>query len=392
MGTGVGVCGCGERGTVTLEKYDLTNHADHWNNSNNVCDGCGSVVNNESINISRYNYNYVEFVMDGTQSFEIDVILNTKHNSSSTAWYHSFVGEVFTPGWSEGGWSYRSDWYGNQQFPNAVAKYTDINNGLWGGKYFEASADMDVIINFKFDAETGTFTVTMTYSSNIEPYCNEDKHPIYTLSNVSYRGELHVAFGTENSHTTYQYAKIVEGSGTLLDFDYHNKYLDGNMDEEIWTEEVKTNKFEFNKPDGEVLMDIYATRAEDGIYVFVDYKVLELHTSGDWWQQDNLEWRLLTTSGRLYHRFNNNQFYVSTSGNYTSTDFYKSVAVKNGDYFEICFEAFVSYAELGVSADEALAISFAANPGGNGFYAMQPWDTDDFSSALLVTTEGLKQQ
>lgn len=210
-GKGIGTCGCGESGEVELP-LDLTNHADNWDASLNKC-ACGSVANGTVVDIDYANFHYLEFVMDGSQSFEIDVILTAEHNASSTEWGNLFTAEVYSPGWSQGGWSYRADWCGWGTWSDGGnATYTDVNNGIWQGKYFEASDNMDIILNLKYDAAVGKITVTMTYISNVDPYSAEVKHLTYTCSNIAYKGPMHVGFGCEKAKVTFNYAKVVSGN------------------------------------------------------------------------------------------------------------------------------------------------------------------------------------
>ena len=203
-GIGIIACGCGDTKEIELP-LDLSNHEGHWNSQTNTCD-CGSVVNNAMIDYTgRESFNHFRYELDGSKDFEFAVLLTQERAAGSTDWGDGFIAEVFSEGWWNGGWSYRTDWHGWGSWadPKGVnATYTDVNNGLWIGRFPEASAVMDIIYNLKYDASENTIIITMTYISKVDEFSSEVKELTYVCNNVMYKGKMVVAFGAKNAQNT----------------------------------------------------------------------------------------------------------------------------------------------------------------------------------------------
>ena len=156
-----------------------------------------------------------------------------------------------------------------------------------------------------------------------------------------------------NLHASQDYGKFTSGSDIFstatIEFDYDS----------VFTEEVLANKFELDSPhNAEVLIDFYATRANDGVYVKFDYLTKELHTTGDWWQQDNVEMRFNNPEGKIPSIVNGEQWILSTNG-YSNFDYYYISPAQNlietTGYYYIEFSAYVSNATLGINENTPLS-------------------------------------
>ena len=383
-GVAMAKCGCGHEEEFELE-FDLTNHGDHWNTQTNTC-ACGSLVNNIVVDIDHANFHYLDYVMDGTKDFEFDIILNNKRNASSTEWGHSFAGEVFSEGWINGGWSYRTDWAGWGSWTSlGKASYTDVNNGIWTGKYPEASADMDIIYNLKYFAAEGKFVVTMTYHSNVEPYSMEDKHLTYTLSGVGYKGTMHVGFGAEKAKVTFKYLSYTQGAEVL------GPVLDGKMDDAHWTENVKANSVQLRNGD-DAILDLYATRDDFAVHFFAKFQVKELkNTSDNWWEKDNVELRIVANGRNAISTDTNQQWYVSRTGKWLCNNAYISEAVFNQEtgYYEFTFEFYVTNTHLGIDANSEIGLTYSMVTY-KGWQAGPNWASEDINVINKITKEGIR--
>ncbi len=213
-GSGKAHCGCGEYKEIQLP-LDPHNHGDNWSEDTG-CSECNLLDSARSQSLTGWNSLVVNLSMDGTASWEVAFNVNVKHNSSSNEWGHSMVAEVFSPNWSNGGWTFRTDWWGWGAWTDGgKASYTDINNGTWYEKYFEASNDMNIVGSIKYDAIAKTITVTMTYISNVDPYSAEVKYLTYVCTDISYSGEMLVGIGGNICDINIKNVSIVSGSGKL---------------------------------------------------------------------------------------------------------------------------------------------------------------------------------
>ena len=388
-GVALAKCGCGHEEEVGLE-FDLTNHGEHWNAQTNTC-ACGSVVNWNVVDVDGPAFSSLRYTVDTSKDFEFNAIMTAEHNAHSSEWGHNFTAEIFAlgPDWLNGGWSYRADWCGWGTWADkGNPTYTDVNTGLWHEKYFEASSNMDIVYNLKYDAASGKFTITMTYHSNVEPYSQEDKHLTYTCY-ISYRGLACVGFGAEKAKVTFKYLSYTQGTEVF------GPLLDGKMDDAHWTEEVLSKPLSHScvnvEQNLDVKVDLYATRDEEGVYLFGKYQTKELHTTGDWWQQDNIELRFVANGVILNNYHNDPQWYVSTSGKNFIDKVVVSSAVLNEEtgYYEISFEFYVSYRRLGIDANTRLGVAYGINPGGKQFSATPNFGSTNIDQIGEITVNGI---
>lgn len=230
---------------------------------------------------------------------------------------------------------------------------------------------------------------------------------VYTSSNPE------VATVDENGLVT---AQVIEGTQEVVitvacgeitdsvvvvvtDDQYLNVVVDGLMNDPLWNDTVKENVFVFNKADAEVLINLYGSRNSKGIYFFVEYKVLALHESGDWWCADNFEMRIMDANGLVVNskeaiEQNKHQFWISTANGNTSnmSEFVITAPKFNEDnqYYEFNYEIFIPYTDISVEKDALLGFNIGANPGGNGWYSsvgdiMQ----NKLQNALKITSDGV---
>ena len=366
-GVGTGKCGCGHIGEVQLE-LDPTNHGTHWNSETNTC-ACGSLVNNVTANMTNgENFHYVQYNMDGAEDFEITAIINSKHSGEN--WDRGFVAEIFSQDWLNGGWSFRSDWWGWGAWTDGgKATYTNADNGLWLGKFNEASADMDILYNVKYDASAGTLTVTMDYHSNVYPYSTEDKQVTYKVVGITYKGSINVGFGARFGEATFKNIKVV--SGRMI------PTLDGEMNDAVW-QGVENNMITLTGSRGS--LDFSYVRDNHGIYFYGYYRVLADVTpsGGDWWQNHNFELKLLTANGYLVSQPGNNQWLASSTGAYRADSIYFGQPTPDGEYNVYKIEMYISYGRLGITKDTEVGLALGMNICGREWLANTNFDAINF--------------
>ena len=152
--------------------------------------------------------------------------------------------------------------------------------------------------------------------------------------------------------------------------------LNGQMDDALWSESVKAHKKSIKA--GEQYVDIYAARNSKGIYVYGDYVTNEVrYNGGEWWQQDNVEWRFVTKADPSTK--DTDQIWISSmnGGAHNAKDGHVTPLTLNEETnkYEMQFEIFIPYNDERLTADPLDAVGFqwgtAAIAGwvcGNGWY------------------------
>lgn len=186
------------------------------------------IANTETYHNGHYP-NVVVTTMDGTQDFEVQYEFRAQRNVSSAFNYHgqycnccSWVADIYSPGWSSGGWSMRSDWCGWGKWHDAGSPtYWDTgqsfqtwektiptnlaNQKLTG--YNDGAQDMNVSMNVKFTASTGQIVIDLYYKSNVS------KSPL-TGFNYSNLASIHLTYRCKAIHNGSKYnGNIIIGVG-----------------------------------------------------------------------------------------------------------------------------------------------------------------------------------
>ncbi len=177
--------------------------------------------------------------------------------------------------------------------------------------------------------------------------------------------------------------------------------IDGKMDDKIWSEKVKANKYRLNlNGDGEYI-DFYGAKNSRGIYLFAQAHVNSMKSgeaSGNWWENDNFEGRFVDTTTKNAiegpNTSNKGQWWISANKTSNLDDFFVSDTVLNEETnkYDIIYETFTSYDTLNIGVDEGtytkdtpIAIYVGSNPA-SGWKAADFFDNAD--AALRVTTDG----
>lgn len=243
-------------------------------------------------------------------------------------------------------------------------------------------------------------TNTLNYDRNKLTFTSSDE----TVATVDKDGKVTAKEKPGNAVITVKYGDIEKEFKVEVTDDAKFKVvLDGKMDDLIWSENAKTNKYTHKlNGDGEHI-DFYGSRNSKGFYLFADYWVNAQksgNVSGNWWENDNFEIRAYDNRGQLISGVNqdpNNLGQAWISGNKTSnfSDFFVSSPVEENGKYHINFEVFYSYEDLNnqrtenlITKDSVIAIVLGANPQ-SGWVADKGWNTRKFVDMLKVTEDGL---
>ena len=187
---------------------------------------------------------------------------------------------------------------------------------------------------------------------------------------------------------------------TVTDDPKFSVILDGKMDDALWTEEVRNHPYTFSRKNLDVNITLYASRNSRGIYLFADYKAAETFVSGNWWQDDNMEFRFNGVDGKFTNKVevenntpNKAQYWISQfngggsnfTGHYVSAEQYDETT----GMYTIVFEMFASYEWLNTTEDALIGFSMGANPGGSYWWSNECWDTNDFWATNKITENGI---
>ena len=231
----------------------------------------------------------------------------------------------------------------------------------------------------------------VSYESDNESVATVDANGLITATTTP---------GTANITVTYgELSQVI--AITVTDDAKANVVLDGKMDDALWTETVKANKLVFNKDSGDVLIDLYASKNSLGVYIYAYYQTLHnCQTAPNWWEANNVELRVNGINGKLLNAVevanntkNQHQWWVSTANGGTSnfSKHYVSAPKLNEatGMYEIYFEVFMTYASMGITADDVVGFSIGSNDGGARWYNSGNWDTNDFFRSYKVSVDGI---
>jgi hypothetical protein len=262
-----------------------------------------------------------------------------------------------------------------------------------------------------FDVENKDVTLFLNETSKINivtPVSNyKPTDFVYTSENpdvatVSSTGVITAgaARGTTRISVKYKDTLEVFVNVTVTDDTKFSVVLDGKMEDAIWTDEVKAHPYTFSRKNLDVNITLYAARNSRGIYLYANYQAAETFISGNWWEDDNMEFRFNGVDGQLKNKeeFENNtgnptQYWISQfnggqsnfTAEYISGDKYDEAT----GMYTIIFEMFASYEYLGCAEDALIGFSMGANPGGRYWWNNECWNTYDFYATNKITENGI---
>ena len=150
---------------------------------------------------------------------------------------------------------------------------------------------------------------------------------------------------------------------------------------------------------GSSYFDLYASRNSKGIYIFADYYTkTDYSGASNWWEGNNFEFRFNSPTGVLTNdtepENNKHQYWISNyanGGHSNMTSQFVSTPALNEEtgYYEIKFEAFISYSKASIDANTPVGFTAGYNPGGIAWTPGPHFATGDFVNTSKITTDGI---
>ena len=295
----------------------------------------------------------------------------------------------------------KTSWtWGNEEFNVVVAKGTSSSSLYTSAKAYMQFKKLNTLtVSSKNGALISLITITAT---NPSQFANL-KGAVGTA--YEYTEDEATLSITIKWNSTNDFVLVNNSSATVYVDNVSVAYatkdvvkLDGKMNDLIWTETAQVNKLVFNRNTNDVLINVYASRNSLGIYLYVEYQTTTDYSSRtDWWRGNNVEFRFNGVSGQLANLTgdpsNRTQWWVSNinggCGNFTSQ--YVSAAKLNDStgMYEIVFEIFASYEQMGVAADALIGFSLGSNDGGEKWYNSVNWNTSNLLDSYKIHEEGI---
>jgi hypothetical protein len=196
---------------------DAHNHS-AWDDAKGYCTACGGCLKEDLDGTSTaWDSSIGKFGLDGSKSWEFKTTFTNTKTATDTDWSHNWVSEVFSPNWANGGWSFRSDWWGWGAW-NVTGNAASCGNkdySAWGddAAYTSGIVNTTVVLDYKFDATTGIIKVhgdTVSHVDGITGTATID----YASQSFTYRGDMVVGLGVNISTIKITNAQLISGSYT----------------------------------------------------------------------------------------------------------------------------------------------------------------------------------
>ena len=200
-------------------------------------------------------------------------------------------------------------------------------------------------------------------------------------------GEVTITVGFQGTELSAEFKAIVTDD---LAF---KVTLDGELNDVIWSETVKTNSYLLKKND-QYYVRIYAAKNSKGLYLLMDYVVAEAAkcNPNEWWTWENVEFRLADNnkawSGQYWVSSMNGGSFVSVgTGEKAEAVFYKALAEGADGLLHGAFEMFVPYGDDCVTKDQATYACFGWAPK-TGWQQGANWYAAIDENTLNITANG----
>lgn len=266
------------------------------------------------------------------------------------------------------------------------------------GEVTELNLSLDSTTLFLNESYTLRVTTnTLNYDRNKLTFTSSDD----TIVTVDSTGKVTATEKPGKAVITVKYGEIEKQFNVEVTDDAKFKVvLDGKMDDLIWSDMVKANKYTLTLKGANEHIDFYGSRNSKGVYLFADYWVNAQksgNASNDWWMNDNFETRFVDRYGTIngVNLENGGQGWIS--GNKTSnyTGFYVSSPVEENGQYHMVFEVFSSYEDMNrgrtenlVTKDTVIGVSMGSNPASD-WKSCPWWGSTKLAENLKITEDGL---
>ena len=226
----------------------------------------------------------------------------------------------------------------------------------------------------------------LTFSSSDESIATVDEKGLVT-ANATSAGTAVITVGLEGTALSAEFTlQVTDDLKFKVD-------LDGELDDLIWSEEVKTNSYLLKKND-DYFVRIYGAKNSRGLYLFMDYNVKELANCNpnEWWTWENVEFRLADDnkawSGQYWVSSMNGGSFVSVgTGEKPEEVFFKALTLGDDGLYHGAFEMFVPYGDDCVTKGQATYACFGFAPKA-GWYNGYNWYAGINENTLNITENG----
>lgn len=173
--------------------------------------------------------------------------------------------------------------------------------------------------------------------------------------------------------------------------------FDGEMNDAVYNDNVKTNKYRLSK-DANKYIDFYTSRNTLGVYIFADYYTDQIKHENEgkgFWEVDNFECRFGCDEDPYIDGANNfGQFYIGVNGetNFDRRYIGDFVTNETTSLNNVKFEVFVPYATLAalnsnINKDSNIYVSFGYSPA-NGWIEGKGFRSENKFDHLAITSDG----
>ena len=159
---------------------------------------------------------FVDIRLDGTESWELRVDM---HSNNAEQPYNDcgWCGEVYSPNWTSGGWTFRQDWWGWGGWSQGGTDHNAGPHGDFvdcpdGDGIYPAMKDKEVTVFVEFNATLSRIAVRGVYTSTTTGYEDGQVFIAYTSDIFNYRGEMIASFGFCNGDVTVKSVQLISGS------------------------------------------------------------------------------------------------------------------------------------------------------------------------------------
>lgn len=164
-----------------------------------------------------------QITMDGSKNWGIKVSYRSTNDPAGTdPNAKGAVGEIFSPSWANGGWTFRKDWWGwgswsfahdNTGTTGGAAKagFCDLDE-MGNDHWVAACCDIDVVEYVAFNAALGRLTITAVYTSKVTEYLGQKLYIEYSSNNFDWRGDMIVSYGYDTGTFTLNGLEVLTGT------------------------------------------------------------------------------------------------------------------------------------------------------------------------------------
>ena len=225
----------------------------------------------------------------------------------------------------------------------------------------------------------------ITYTSSDETIATVDEKGVVTASSEN-TGNVTITVGLQGTELSAAFHVYVTNNPV------DKVILDGEMNDAIWSETVKTNNYLLKKNDS-YYVRIYGSKNARGLYLFMDYVVAEKANCNpnEWWTWENVEFRLADEDkawgGQYWLSSMNGGSFVSVgSGEKQEKIFYKPLLKGEDNLYHGAFEMFIPYGDDNNTKGERTFACFGFAPKA-GWYNGYNWYANPIPETTLNITE-----